>query len=102
MNKQEIFEEILLLWTVFINLLAVILTVIDKHRACRKSARRVSEKALFTAALLGGAAGMYAAMRLVRHKTLHKRFMIGLPVIIVLHMGAAAVFLYFRGHINLL
>lgn len=31
---------------------------------------------------------MYITMRTIRHKTLHKRFMIGLPVIIILQTAA--------------
>lgn len=79
----------LALWLTAVNTSAVMMTCADK-RFAMKGRRRISEKALFTAALLGGAPGMYAAMRLIRHKTLHKRFMIGLPVIMVLHICMAA------------
>lgn len=44
----------------------------------------MSEKTLFALSVAGGALGMYAAMCLVRHKTKHKRFMIGLPIIILI------------------
>lgn len=83
------------LWLTAVNTLAVLMTCSDK-RFAMKGRRRISEKTLFTAALLGGAPGMYAAMKLIRHKTLHKRFMIGLPVIMVLHicMAAGAFWLY--------
>lgn len=46
-----------------------------------KNLMRVPEKNLFLVALLGGAPGEYVTMRLIRHKTLHKSFMVGLPLI---------------------
>ena len=70
-----------------------ILPPIDKHRA-EKSEWRIPEKTLFIVAFLGGALAMYISMRIFHHKTLHKRFMIGLPVIFILHIIAAAVFIY--------
>lgn len=40
------------------------------------------EKTLFAFSIAGGALGMYVTMQLIRHKTQHKRFMVGLPLII--------------------
>ena len=57
------------------------MTISDKSRA-KKHKRRIPEKTLFITAALGGAAAMYMTMQAVRHKTKHKRFMIGLPLII--------------------
>lgn len=73
------------LWYIFISLSAAIMTVWDKAAAVRGK-RRLSERALLTVGLLGGAAAMLLTMRLIRHKTLHKKFMIGLPFAIILHL----------------
>lgn len=62
------------------SVLAVCLTVYDKYAAKRKKAR-IPEKTLFLTALFGGSLAMYITMLVIRHKTKHKRFMIGLPVI---------------------
>ena len=62
------------------SLLAVCLTVYDKYAAKRKKAR-IPEKILFLTALFGGSLAMYITMLVIRHKTKHKRFMIGLPLI---------------------
>lgn len=70
-----------------ISLLACVLTVWDKHRA-RRGGWRVSEKALFTVALLGGSAVMLVTMHAVRHKTRHRRFMWGLPLILAMQLAA--------------
>lgn len=64
-----------LLWLVGTNLLAIVLTVSDKVRA-KKGKWRVPEDTLLFVALLGGAVGEYITMRLIRHKTRHKKFMI--------------------------
>lgn len=73
-----------------ISLIAVILCIYDKKQA-KKGAWRCPEKTLFTVSILGGALAMYICMLKIRHKTRHKRFMIGLPVIIVLQ---AALLIY--------
>ena len=79
-----------LLWLVGTNLLAIVLTVSDKVRA-KKGKWRVPEDTLLFVALLGGAVGEYITMRLIRHKTRHKKFMITLPVFILLHAALALV-----------
>ncbi|MCX7614285.1 MAG: DUF1294 domain-containing protein [Clostridiales bacterium] len=66
-----------------ISLIGFCLSAADKFAAI-KGRRRIREKSLFLVAFLGGAAGMYLSMLLFRHKTKHKRFMITLPVIIVI------------------
>ena len=78
-----------LLWLVGTNLLAG-LTVSDKVRA-KKGKWRVPEDTLLFVALLGGAVGEYITMRLIRHKTRHKKFMITLPVFILLQAALALV-----------
>lgn len=72
-----------------ISLIAAITTVFDKHRA-RIHGWRVPEATLFLLSLLGGSAAMFAVMLLIRHKTRHKRFMIGIPLIMI----AQAVLIY--------
>ncbi len=73
----------LALYFLFINTVSVILCVADKLKA-KVGGWRIPEKTLFVASFIGGGVGMYVAMKLIRHKTQHKRFMIGLPVIILI------------------
>ena len=70
-----------------VSLITSVITALDKYKA-KKGAFRISEATLFTLAAIGGALSEYMTMRLIRHKTLHKRFMIGLPVIIILQITA--------------
>jgi uncharacterized membrane protein YsdA (DUF1294 family) len=55
----------------------------------------VRERTLFILSALGGCVAMYLTMLFIRHKTMHKRFMIGLPLIIVL-WGVAVSFVIER------
>ncbi len=79
-------------YVIGISALACVLTVWDK-RCARRGRWRVPEKTLFIVAALGGAASMLLTMRTVRHKTRHRRFMWGLPLII-----AAQTALLMAGH----
>lgn len=74
--------KFLLIYFIAISLMSVIVCVADKSRA-KKGRWRVKESTLFLLSTLGGSAAMYITMRLIRHKTLHKRFMIGVPLIII-------------------
>ncbi|MBR4973190.1 MAG: DUF1294 domain-containing protein [Clostridia bacterium] len=74
-----------------ISFVAVIFTIIDKKNSINKK-WRVSEKNLIILATLGGAFAMYFTMRIIRHKTLHTKFMIGLPIIIILQIVLLAVY----------
>lgn len=69
-----------------ISVTAVLLTVYDKSVSCMGHTRRISEQTLFFVAAFGGALAMYITMRIIRHKTRHKRFMIGLPITFLLHI----------------
>ena len=80
-------ELLPLIYFALISLITAGVTCADKRRA-KKGSFRISEGTLFVLALLGGALSEYITMRLIRHKTLHKRFMLGLPAIILLHLAA--------------
>lgn len=71
-----------------INILAFALMGIDKAKS-RRNKWRISEKVLLLTATLGGSIGSIAGMFLFRHKTEHLSFVIGLPVILLLHLAVA-------------
>ena len=72
-----------LFYLIIISVISDIVTITDKICAKYKK-HRVKERTLFILAALGGCVTMYLTMLLIRHKTKHKRFMIGLPLMIVL------------------
>lgn len=81
------------LWLAVISAITAAVTVADKIKA-KKGLRRISEKTLIVLALLGASAAEYFTMRLIRHKTLHKKFMLGLPLIIIVQLIIAVFVLY--------
>ena len=85
--------KLLLLYLILINLLGFVLYGVDKAKSKGKS-RRIPERTLLWVARLGGGVGCWLGMMLFRHKTKHTRFMILVPLWIVL--WAAAVVLLWR------
>ena len=69
-----------------INLVAMVVTIHDK-RAARKDSWRIKERTLLFVSLLGGSVAMFLTMYGIRHKTKHAKFMIGIPVIIILQIA---------------
>lgn len=64
-----------------INLTGFFVMAVDKHKA-RRAESRISERCLFAVAWIGGSMGVLLGIYVFRHKTLHKRFTIGVPFII--------------------
>lgn len=69
-------------YLIVINVLSCFIMALDKYKAKRKL-WRVSEKALFLLAILGGSLGIYLGMYLFHHKTKKMKFYLGIPAIIV-------------------
>lgn len=83
-------EIALLLYLVIINAAALLLMLADKRRA-RKNLWRIPERTLLLSAALGGSLGSLAGMYLFRHKTLHPKFTIGVPLILAAQVILAVV-----------
>ena len=75
----------LLLYLLIINAASFILMLVDKIKA-RKNLWRIPERTLILCAVAGGSIGSLAGMYLFRHKTLHPKFTIGIPVILALQV----------------
>lgn len=77
-------------WLVLINLVTFLIFGLDKWKARRKEknekVRRVPERTLLLLAALGGSAGALLGMRAFHHKTLHRAFRLGVPVILALQI----------------
>lgn len=73
-----------LIYLVIISVISAVVTVADKA-AAKSKARRVPERTLLLLGAAGGALAMYIVMLTIRHKTKHAKFMITLPVFIVIH-----------------
>ena len=71
-----------------INIATFFLYGIDKYKA-KKGRWRISEATLLLMAVVGGSIGAWSGMRLWHHKTMHKKFKYGIPVIIILQVALA-------------
>ena len=71
-----------------INIATFLLYGIDKYKA-KKNQWRISEATLLTMAAIGGSIGAWAGMRLWHHKTMHKKFKYGIPLIIIMQVALA-------------
>lgn len=76
-----------LIFLLAINILGVSLTIYDKIASKKFRKNRIRENVLLLIGAMGGAVSMYITMKLIRHKTRHKKFMTGLPVILILQIG---------------
>ena len=93
---------LLAVWLAAVNLAAFLVFGWDKFKAKYRekhpAARRVPERTLFLLALLGGSAGALLGMKVWRHKTLHRSFRVGIPLILALQiLVPAALYLMLRG-----
>lgn len=75
-----------LYYLLVVNTLTFLLYGIDKYKA-KKALWRISEATLLMMAVIGGSIGAWAGMRLWHHKTMHKKFKYGIPLIILLQVA---------------
>lgn len=76
-------KQLLAVWLILLNLIAFAAMGVDKRKA-RKHRWRIPERTLFLFALLGGSLGGLAGMAFFRHKTKHRKFSIGFPILFLL------------------
>lgn len=78
----------LLSYLAAISVVSIIVTTADKIKAI-KHCRRIRERTLLILSALGGSVAMLITMLLIRHKTRHLKFMVGIPVIILAQAAVA-------------
>ena len=76
-------------YIVAISLISVIVCCYDKIAAKRLTKHRTRERTLLLLSALGGSVAMLVTMFIIRHKTKHKKFMVGIPLIIVAQIAIA-------------
>ena len=81
-------------WLIFfayilvVSLCSIVVCVYDKKISKRNNVKlRIPEKSRFIWSAVGGSVAMYITMQLIRHKTKHVSFMVGIPVIFVLQVA---------------
>ncbi len=79
---------IILGYLIAISVISIIVCIYDKWAAKHATKHRTREATLLILSALGGSVAMFITMQLIRHKTKHLKFMVGIPVIIVLQLAA--------------
>lgn len=72
----------LLYYLIVINILAFVVYGVDKWKA-KQGCWRISETTLLILAVIGGTIGALLGLQVWHHKTMHKKFKYGLPLILL-------------------
>ena len=75
----------LLYYLIVINIVTFLVYGIDKLKA-KQGSWRISEATLLILAVIGGSIGALLGMKVWRHKTMHKKFKYGLPLILIIQI----------------
>lgn len=77
--------HIVITYLAVINVVTFFMYGIDKWKA-KKSRWRISEMTLLMVAVIGGSIGAWLGMKAWHHKTLHKKFKYGIPLILIIQI----------------
>ena len=83
----------ILAYLLIVNAAAFLLMLVDKIKA-KKNRWRIRESTLMISAAIGGSIGALAGRYTFRHKTLHRKFTIGIPLILAAQIAAVVYILY--------
>ena len=74
---------VLAIYLCIISVISVIVCIYDKFASKFAKRHRTREAVLLGLSALGGSVAMLGIMLIIRHKTKHLKFMLGIPAIIV-------------------
>jgi len=87
--------SIFLAYILVISLVSIVVCFYDKKISkLNRVELRTPEKSLLVLSALGGSVAMFITMLLIRHKTKHVKFMLGIPLIMIVQAGI--IFLLFH------
>ncbi len=92
--ENKIILLFLLAYVLIVSLVSACVTVYDKWAAKKRPKERTRESTLLLLSALGGSVAMLLTMLGIRHKTKHIKFMLGIPLIIVLQIALIAAMLF--------
>lgn len=93
--QNKILILFFLAYLLIISVVSFAVTVYDKWAAVKRPQERTRESTLLLLSALGGSAAMLLTMLGIRHKTKHLKFMLGIPIIMVLQIAAVIALLLF-------
>lgn len=83
---ENYIQGIIIVYLTIINIAAFAAFGIDKAKA-KRGKWRTPEKTLIGMAVLGGSVGALIGMGIWHHKTKHKKFTVGIPIILLLQIA---------------
>ena len=87
---------IVIAYLAIISIVSIIVCIYDKKISKKNRVElRIPEKTLLILSALGGSIAMFATMLIVRHKTKHVKFMLGIPLIMIVQAAAIFALAYF-------
>ena len=93
--QNNLVLSIFLAYIAIMSIISIVVCIYDKKISKKNRVElRTPEKTLLLLSALGGSVAMYITMLIIRHKTKHFKFMVGIPVIMVLQ--AALIFVLFH------
>ena len=93
---EDIINIIALAYIAIISLISIIVCIYDKGISKKNRVElRIPESTLLLLSAIGGSVAMFVTMLLVRHKTKHVKFMLGIPLIMIAQAAAVFAVYYF-------
>ena len=90
--------HVVLAYFITVNVLGLVLFGIDKWKA-KHDKWRISEATLLSVTAIGGSIGAWVGMKVWHHKTIHKKFKYGIPLVMVLQLALLLFTLYWLNSI---
>ena len=90
--------HVVLAYFITVNVLGLVLFGIDKWKA-KHDKWRISEATLLSLTVIGGSIGTWVGMKVWHHKTMHKKFKYGIPLVMVLQFVLLLFTLYWLNSI---
>ena len=90
--------HVVLAYFITVNVLSLVLFGIDKWKA-KHDKWRISEATLLSVTAIGGSIGAWVGMKVWHHKTMHKKFKYGIPLVMVLQSALLLFTLYWLNSI---
>ncbi len=95
--KENLALSIFLAYIAVISLISIVVCIYDKKISKKNRVElRTPEKTLLLLSALGGSVAMFITMQIIRHKTKHFKFMVGIPVIFVIQAAIVFALFYFN------
>ena len=93
---MNLFEKILLAYIAIISLVSIVVCIWDKKISKKNRVElRIPEAVLLLLSAIGGSVAMFVTMLITRHKTKHVKFMLGIPVIMILQTALVVAYIMF-------